>query len=142
MALVDQHMVPSEETEDRMLDLLMCDDLFPVRHLEQPKDARVALLLSSKYLSFDASCPFAALEETLDPSLLADPSKWLPNVCTLTDMGDLAPELLVLRSSLICLPPSLLWTLRLESPLPSSGSWADLTGMGDRCDRWHWVPPG
>jgi hypothetical protein len=80
--LVDQHTVPSEETEDRTLDLLLCDDLLPVRHLGQPKDARVALLFSSEYLSFAASCSFPALEETLDPSLLADPSKWLPDVCT------------------------------------------------------------
>jgi hypothetical protein len=73
MALVDQHTVPSEGTKDRMLDSLSCDGLLPVRHLGQPKDARVALLVSSEYLPSTASCLFPALEETLDASLLVDP---------------------------------------------------------------------
>jgi hypothetical protein len=82
MESVDQHTVQSEGTEDRMLDLLMCDDFLPVRHLGQKKDVSVALLLSSEYLPSTASCLFLALEDTLDASLLADPSKRPPDVCT------------------------------------------------------------
>jgi hypothetical protein len=64
-----------------MSDLLPCDGLLLVRHLGQPKDARVALLLSSEYLPSTTSCLFPALEETLDASLLVDPSKWPLDVC-------------------------------------------------------------
>jgi hypothetical protein len=80
--LVDQQMVPLERMEDTTPDLLPWDDLPPMRHLRQPKDACVAILLSSEYPPSAASCPFLALEETLDASLLADPSKRLPDVCT------------------------------------------------------------
>jgi hypothetical protein len=80
--LVVQHMVPSEGTEDRTQDLLPCDGLLLVRHLGKLKDAHVALPLSSEYLPSIASYLFPILEETLDTSLLVDPSKWLLDVCT------------------------------------------------------------
>jgi hypothetical protein len=44
-ALADQHMVPLEGMEDRMPDLLLWDDLPPLRHLGRPKDVHVALFL-------------------------------------------------------------------------------------------------
>jgi hypothetical protein len=80
--LVDQHMVPLEGIEDRMLDLLPWDGLPPVGHPGQLSDAHVALLLSSEYPPSTASCPFPALEETLDASLLVDHSKQPPDMCT------------------------------------------------------------
>jgi hypothetical protein len=79
-ALVDQHMVPLERMEDRMLYLLPWDVLLPVRHLGQPMD--VALPLSFEYLPSAASCLFPASEETLDTSLLASSLKRPPGVCT------------------------------------------------------------
>jgi hypothetical protein len=65
-----------------MLDLLPWDGLPHVEHLGQPTDALVSLLLSSEYPPSAASCPFPALEETLDASLLADPLKRSSDVCT------------------------------------------------------------
>jgi hypothetical protein len=44
-ALTDQHMVPLEGMEDRMPNLLLWDDLPPVRHLGWPKDVHVVLFL-------------------------------------------------------------------------------------------------
>jgi hypothetical protein len=87
MALVDQHIVPSNGTENRTSDVLPWDGLSSMRHLAQPKDARVALLLSSKYLPSVASYPLPALEETLDGSLLASPLKRQPDVSTCS-LGD------------------------------------------------------
>jgi hypothetical protein len=55
-ALVDQHMVPLERMEDRMPDLLLGGGLLPMRHLGLP--TFVAVLLSSKYLPYAASCLF------------------------------------------------------------------------------------
>jgi hypothetical protein len=48
MALVDQHMVPSEGAKDRLLNLLSWDGLPPVRHLGRPNGAHVVLPLSAK----------------------------------------------------------------------------------------------
>jgi hypothetical protein len=56
MALVDQHMVPSEGMVNRTLGLLPWDGLLPVRHLGRPTD--VALLLSSECLPSTASLRF------------------------------------------------------------------------------------
>jgi hypothetical protein len=56
VALVDQHMVPLEGMEDRMLNLLPWDGLPPMRHLGRLKDARVALPLSSECPPSIASC--------------------------------------------------------------------------------------
>jgi hypothetical protein len=76
MTSADQHMGPLEGM-DRTLDLLPWDGLLLVRHLGQPKNARVALLLSFE-------CPPSAptLEGISDASLLADFLKRPPNVCT------------------------------------------------------------
>jgi hypothetical protein len=82
IALVDQHTVPSKGMEDRTPDLPPYDGLLSVRHLEQPKDARVAHLVSSECPPSTASCLFPALEETLDTSLLVNPSKRPTDVCT------------------------------------------------------------
>jgi hypothetical protein len=79
-ALVDQHMVPLERTEDRMSVLLSWDCLLPARHLRRPTD--VALPLSSEYIPSAASCSFPAKEETLDASHLAGSLKRPPDVCT------------------------------------------------------------
>jgi hypothetical protein len=83
--MVDQHMVSSEKMVYRMLDLLPWDGLLHVRHLGRPMD--VALLLSSECLPSAASCPFPALEETLDASLLASSSTQVPDMCTCS-IGD------------------------------------------------------
>jgi hypothetical protein len=82
VALVDQHTVPYEGMENRMPDLLPQDGLPSVRHLEQPKGTHVALLVSSECPPSDASCLFLALEETLDASLLVNPSKRPSVECT------------------------------------------------------------
>jgi hypothetical protein len=76
MASTDQHMVPLEGM-DRMLDLSPWDGLLLVRHLGRPKDARVALLLSSE-------CPPSApnLEGTSGTSFLAEFLKQPLDVCT------------------------------------------------------------
>jgi hypothetical protein len=62
---------------DRMLDLSPWDGLLLVRHLRRPKDARVALLLSSE-------CPPSApnLEGTSGTSFLAEFLKQPLDVCT------------------------------------------------------------
>jgi hypothetical protein len=82
MALVDQHTVPSDGMENRTSVVLPWDGLSPVRHLGQPKDAHVALLLSSEYPPSTASYLFPAVEETLHASLLAGSLKWPFDVCT------------------------------------------------------------
>jgi hypothetical protein len=46
--LVDQHMVPSKGSEDRMPDLFPWGSLPHVRHLGRLEDAHVALLLSTE----------------------------------------------------------------------------------------------
>jgi hypothetical protein len=48
VTLVDQHMVPSEGTKDRISNLLSWDGLSPMRHLEQPNGAHVVLPLSAE----------------------------------------------------------------------------------------------
>jgi hypothetical protein len=48
MTLVDQHMVPSKGSEDRMPDLFPWGSLPHVRHLGRLEDAHVALLLSTE----------------------------------------------------------------------------------------------
>jgi hypothetical protein len=93
MTLVDPHTVPLEGMGTRTPDLITCDGLPCVEHLGQPMDVRVALLLSSEYHPSGASCPFPTLEETLDASLLADPSKRLPDVhtCSIEDQKSACP---------------------------------------------------
>jgi hypothetical protein len=84
--LVDQHMIPLEGMEDRMLNLLPWVELPPVRHMGRPKDVHVALLLGLVTSSV-VFCLFPTLEGTLDAFLLTDFSKLLPDEYTCS-IGD------------------------------------------------------